>query len=125
MSQDAVFSDLVGMTIESIVGLETGSEEVFFTTTEGRVFRLAHIPDCCETVQVEDVCGDTEDLIGAPILQAEESTGETPQGVKEPTDSYTWTFYKLATIKGSVTIRWLGESNGWYSETVDFAEVRP
>lgn len=122
-------SALLGKTIAEITGMEPGSEEIIFRCTDGTSYRMHHDQDCCESVSVEDVCGDAEDLLGSPILQAEESTNEneTPEGVKPPEypDSYTWTFYKLATDKGYVTLRWLGESNGYYSEGVSFYEIKP
>lgn len=40
-------------------------------------------------------------------------------------ESGTWTFYKFATAKGYVTVRWLGESNGYYGEDVSFCDVTP
>lgn len=110
------FKDLEGKTLKSIA---VGDEEVTFECDDGKTYRQ----DCCETVQVESIVGETADLIGAPILLAEEATSdETPSGYKheyEP-ESQTWTFYKLRTIKGSVDIRWFGSSNGYYSESVSF-----
>jgi hypothetical protein len=70
-------------------------------------------------VSIEDIVGDLDDLIGAPLLRSEERTQDDPS---REYDSGTWTFYEFATIKGSVTIRWYGSSNGYYSESVSFEE---
>lgn len=75
---------------------------------------------------MEDICGDLNDLVGVPLLVSEEvhSNDPEPVPIQLVNESYTWTFYKFATTKGYVTIRFLGESNGYYSERVDFAEVK-
>lgn len=117
----AVFSDLVGVTLESIVNQD--DEQIIFTATDGRVWRQNHSQDCCEYVRVEEIHGDLADLIGSPVLIAEEVIFDNepdPSGNVGSDDYYCWTFYKLATVKGHVTIRWLGESNGYYSTWVNF-----
>ena len=116
------FSELQGQTLAFISPAKKGDREIKFITTEGTRYSLSHSQDCCECVEVEDVEGDVTDLIGSPITLAEESTSseEIPGHGIEYADSFTWTFYRLATTKGFVVIRWLGESNGYYSESVDF-----
>lgn len=115
-------SELIGLTLLS-VKVSEDNDEILFHVDDGRTFRLYHSQDCCESVMVEDIAGDLEDLANSPIVRAEERiSNENPDGVKpEYQDSFTWTFYELATNKGSVTIRWYGESNGYYSESVDCA----
>lgn len=150
------FASLKGKTIKRIDGLEKYSETVTFKLTDGTTWILKYYQDCCASCSVEDVVGDVEDLIGTPILLAEEvqsqepseevqaerlakyeadrqryrdESGNEPWWLKKPSaannwgqDSETWTFYKLATVKGYVTIRWYGSSNGYYSETATFHE---
>lgn len=120
------FKDLLGKTL---VGVENkGDEELIFTLESGEIAKLYHSQDCCESVSINDIIGNLNDLVGSPLLMAEEvRSEEQPDGIEKPEyqDSFTWTFYKLATIKGYVTIRWLGESNGYYSESVDFSITLP
>ena len=116
------FSDLVGKTITEIDGLEKEHDCVIITCSTGERYRMSHNQGCCETVEINDIVGDVADLLNSEILRAEERTSdENP--LTENTDSHTWTFYELATIKGSVTIRWYGESNGYYSESVEFDKI--
>ena len=111
------FDILKGLTLQE-VSVDDEHEIVTFKTNCGRVFTMQHVQDCCEHVYVESIVGDLKDLIGHEITLTEESSNaqNTEYGHE------TWTFYKLATIKGYVDIRWCGESNGYYSESVDFIE---
>jgi len=118
------FAELQGKTCTRVE--QIGDAQIEFDCEDGTRFALFHSQDCCETVVVESVTGDLSDLVGTPILLAEEATSEEdPPGYKHKyqPESQTWTFYKLRTIKGSVDIRWHGESNGYYSETVDFEKL--
>ena len=120
---ESILKSMVGKTFDSVTSYE---ETMLFSSSAGGV-ELYHSQDCCESVTIEDICGDLSDLSGSPIIQSEEVSGTAPDGYRD-FESSTWTFYKFATIKGSVTVRWLGESNGYYSESVDvrrIAKVEP
>lgn len=119
----AKFEELVGQTIIKTVGFERHSDIVKFYTAEGNQYSMYHEQDCCECVCIEDIDGDVEDLCDTPILMAEEVVSDDDPPLDEYAESYTWTYYKLATIKGSVTIRWYGTSNGYYSERVYFYKI--
>ena len=123
--------ELLGETVEQIEVVQQGDvfeddskasdDEIYFMLKNGKTIRMYHPQDCCEQVSIQDINGDLDDLIGNPLLVAEEveSSGHSGHG----DDSSTWTFYKFATVKGYVDIRWLGTSNGYYSESVYIDEV--
>lgn len=115
------FKTLVGKTLVSIA---VNADGVTFKASDGSEFLMYHSQDCCESVTLNEVVGDFGDLLQTPILEAEVVSNEGGDPKPEYPDSWTWTFYKLATVKGRVTLRWLGESNGYYSESVDFAQTK-
>lgn len=119
---DVQFSDLVGKTLTS-VEVSDDKEEITWKTSDGEAYLMFHQQECCESVSVEDISGDLDDLIGTPVLMAEESTNDEGPN-KESDESATWTFYRVSTIKGTVVIRWYGTSNGYYSERVDFDNMK-
>lgn len=114
--------EFVGEVPVSITGCESGSEDVCFTMKSGKVIRMIHHGECCESVSVEEVIGcDPQDLIGHEILSASEDSKKT-SGFG---DEEQWTFYTLRSHGGTMTIRWYGNSNGYYSTSVSIEVMNP
>ena len=112
---------MIGKTMVSV--RQVDNDRIEFVDTEGIEYALYHQQACCESVHIEDVVGDLQHLVGAPLSMAEEvCSSDEPKKHEdsEYTDeSFTWTFYKFATVHGYVTIRFYGSSNGHYGETAD------
>lgn len=110
---------LLGKTLNLV---EQDGDSILFHCSTGERYRL----ESGETgygndvsVWIEDITGDLNDLVGSIILASYEET-ET----SETDTSETWSFYVIRTIKGTVTIRFYGTSNGYYSETAYLEEVK-
>lgn len=101
------------------------SDSIHFYFTDGSEYVMLHQRDCCESVYIESVNGSWDELIGDPLLEADErrSHDEPPPGDPTYIDSYTWTFYRFATVRGYVVVRWFGTSNGYYGESASVYRV--
>lgn len=118
-------NDVKDMRGKTLTSIETMDDEILFSCDDGTRYKMYHSQDCCESVVIDDVCGDWNGLIGSPLLICEESTSnDAPEG-ENNYDSDTWTFYRFSTATGDVTLRWHGSSNGYYSESADFKQVTP
>ena len=115
-------SALLGKTLTD-VRVNRSDDRITFVTTDGEEYVMFHSQDCCETVNIDDIVGNVEDLVGNPLTLAEQVSSEDVAAKDTWDESFTWTFYRFATVKGYVNIKWYGTSNGYYSESVDFAKV--
>lgn len=67
------WTSLLGRTIRAIHA--PGDNNVMtFEFDDGSWILMGHRQDCCEHVEIEDVAGDLSDLVGVPLLRAEERT---------------------------------------------------
>lgn len=121
-TEHAIISEFIGKTFTKIEGGVQDSELKFYCE-DGYVYTMYHNQDCCETVYVEDIIGDLQDLVGSPIYSAEEVSQHNPYAY----ESGTWTFYRMKSNRwdrDTIVIRWNGESNGYYSESVDIRKEK-
>ena len=107
--------DMVG---KKVVGIYY-DEENFQILTDDCVYAFYHEQGCCERVYLTQVGGISDKIIGSRIVIAEEvvDAKDTEYG------HITWTFYKIGTTKGMIDFRFQGESNGYYSESVDLIKI--
>lgn len=118
----AELASLNGKVIQKITGLSKYSDEVDIFTTDGGHYRFYHSQSCCENVSLEDYDLSTHSIDGGTVINAYESSNP-PNPPECTAESFTWTFYKIETTKGGLWMRWLGTSNGWYSESVNFINL--
>ena len=111
-----IFHDMIGKVFVDITGAEISSDMMTFHEQDGSTARFVHYQDCCESVSIAEIIGDISDLINSPILMAEEIEAEHVSD--NPYDK--WTFYKFATIKGYVTVRWLSNEDTCYSTSISY-----
>ena len=130
--------DMIGKTFISVERFQEGFKEdkkddIILFTGEDFVYKLyseGNDDGNCNEVIIDDIVGDLQDLVGSPLLVAELITSKhnsdkysVPPG-KKTCGEWTWSFYKFATAKGYVDIKWWGDSNGYYSETAYFKRIK-
>ena len=116
--------DIKDMVGKKVLGIYY-DEENFQILTDDGVYAFYHEQSCCENVWLTQVDGISDKIIGSRIVIAEVVTKTGEDGVID-TDKYnsvTWSFYKIGTNKGMIDFRFQGESNGYYSESVDLIKI--
>lgn len=116
-TDEEILSSLSGEIVKTVTGGEKGDYEMIITFESGKAIKVYHEQDCCEMVYIEDE--ESDDIVGGFVHFAGFVSGEGGYFDGDEDYSHTWSFLKIDTSKGSIWQRWLGESNGYYSEEVD------
>lgn len=93
------------------------NEAIVFDSGTNELYVLTHIQECCENVWIESITGELEDLIDNPLIMA-----EVASQTKCDEDGFSdqiFYFYKFATVKGYVTIRFVADDTPYYSTEVE------
>jgi hypothetical protein len=138
------FNTLVGKTITAIhktPDADGNASELQFECSDGSQYHMYHDQCCCENVYLYDTNGELDAIIGLKIHDAYESSSASDDGTgcaqalyskhfdpnEHDDDSCTWTFYRIVVSDGrnsaTVVLRWLGTSNGYYSESMAFDQI--
>ena len=110
MKPNMHFHELKGHTIREI---SHGNDEVLITTDNVKL-RLMHRQECCESVILDKVIGDTNALVGNVVTFVEDDSVSDSTGYDEKETS---TFVIRC---GDIEVKFIfeGESNGYYGTGV-------
>lgn len=118
--------ELAGKTIINLDDSANG--DLRFTMDDGSVYEMGYIPDCCATCDIESGLSDLQAMVGQKLVSVSmDTSSERPADVAKPEyepESQTWTFYTFRSNEATAQLRWFGESNGYYSESVTFRCVQ-
>ncbi len=106
--------------VESI-DIDRKENKIMITTISGRRFMFCHNQDCCESVTIVDVDGYKQEDLKGDLLQIDYETFEP----MDYCDHTTLTNIRFVCNHRTMIVRWVGTSNGFYSETVSFCEIKP
>lgn len=123
-----IYNDISMFLGKTLIGVEGQAQdaEVTFVFEDGTRAKMYHEQDCCESVYLAEIIGDPDDLLYEPLVLAEDVSNEAQyDGGDTAYGTCTWTFYRLGTRNATVTFRWYGSSNGYYSERVDLTSLDP
>jgi hypothetical protein len=102
--QKIPFESLKDKIIKNIK-INTKEDEILFIDSDDKKYLMWHDQDFNERMYIENICGDLDDILNSPILFVDETIIDNKESHEK------FTFYRLATTKGSVTVRWCGEYN--------------
>lgn len=109
---------------KTLTTVEVGVDEVVFACTDGARYLMYHEQQCCESVVIDSIDGDPQNLVGHDIVVAQETFPEVSQETLSHERSCTLTDFTLTTTNGAcVVFHWNGSSNGYYSESVYFKQI--
>ena len=137
------YTNIIGKTFKSFISYPCGShikptayDSLHKTVIaklegdEGNVI-FSYCPASLAEIWLGDICGDFEDILNSPILKFEKRSNFTSPPLLDgkycdDDDEYVqlWTFYEIATIKGSVTLRFIGQDEGYYSKMIDIDLIK-
>lgn len=106
-------SILEGLVLNEI-GIDDSINQIKFVDDKNNVYIMHHKQDCGENMFIEGIYGNPEDILGSPIIRAEEIINYNEIPLYEDCLDYTWKLYEIATNKSCISIRWYGELNGYY-----------